>query len=102
MASIHPGVHPLKMFQCALGMQYLHGVSTRSWFPCYSLRYWYLIPLCRFQRGLVHGGLKPSNILIAENGQICVADYGLIGLMPSENICAHRYFSPEAWKGVCL
>jgi len=63
------------MFECALGMQYLHG------------------------RGLIHGGLKPTNILIAENGQVCVADYGLVGMMPSGNICAHRYFSPEAWKG---
>jgi hypothetical protein len=44
MAGIHAGVHPLKMFECALGMRYLHGVSRR--FARHSLRYWYLIPLC--------------------------------------------------------
>jgi serine/threonine protein kinase len=55
---------------------------------------------CRFQRGLIHGSLKPTNILVAENGQACVADYGMIEIKPSTNVCS-RYFSPEAWKGVC-
>jgi serine/threonine protein kinase len=47
------------MFECALGMQYLHG------------------------RGVVHGSLKPTNILVADNGQVCIADYGMIEIEPS-------------------
>jgi serine/threonine protein kinase len=55
---------------------------------------------CCSQRGIVHGKLKPTNILISENGQACVSDYGMVELKPSSG-CA-RYFSPEAWKGVCI
>ena len=54
----------------------------------------------RSQRGIVHGKLKPTNILISENGQACISDYGMVELKPSSG-CA-RYFSPEAWKGVCI
>ena len=54
------------------------------------------------QRGLVHGSLKPTNILVAENGQASIADCGMIHIKPSGSICPQRYFSPEAWKGVCI
>ncbi|KAF7978821.1 hypothetical protein HWV62_44605 [Athelia sp. TMB] len=50
--------------------------------------------------GLVHGSLKPSNILVAENGQVCISDYGMVEITPSGNASSHRYYSPEAWKGV--
>lgn len=50
----------------------------------------------------MHGGLKPTNILIAENGQACIADFGMVDLDPSGNASSHRYFSPEAWKGVSI
>jgi serine/threonine protein kinase len=73
----NPGTDRAKlMFECALGMQYLH------------------------ERGLVHGNLKPTNILIADNGQVCIADYGMIEIEPSGNARSYQYFSPEAWKGV--
>ncbi|THU94441.1 hypothetical protein K435DRAFT_900211 [Dendrothele bispora CBS 962.96] len=42
-------------------------------------------------RNIIHGGLETSDILAKEDGHPCIADYGI------EN---HRYFSPEAWKGV--
>ncbi|KAK7018606.1 kinase domain-containing protein [Favolaschia claudopus] len=57
-----------------LGMQYLHA------------------------RGVVHGSLKPANILIGEDGNACVSDYGMIEVQTSGSH-GHRYFSPEAWKG---
>lgn len=76
-------------------MQYLHGVSRGSGT---SSAYFDRVPS---QRGLVHGSLKPTNILVAENGQVCIADYGMIEIAPSRSGGAHRYFSPEAWKGVC-
>jgi len=63
------------VFEVALGMQYLHG------------------------RELVHGGLRPSNVLITDHGQACISDCGMIQLGPTENKTASRYLSPEAWKG---
>jgi serine/threonine protein kinase len=83
------------MFECALGMQYLHGVSKLS-----GQLLFYDPDLPGYQRGLVHGSLRPTNVLIADNGQACIADYGMIELKPSTGVSA-RYFSPEAWKGVC-
>lgn len=56
-------------------------------------------PPCK--RGLVHGSLKPTNVLLAENGQACISDYGMVEITPSSSPCG-SYFSPEAWKGVCL
>ncbi|KDQ56522.1 hypothetical protein JAAARDRAFT_132309 [Jaapia argillacea MUCL 33604] len=53
------------------------------------------------QLGIVHGHLNPSNVLITEDGEACVADAGFIQMMPSRNPKMHMYLSPEAWKGVC-
>ncbi|KAJ7262791.1 hypothetical protein B0H12DRAFT_1012526 [Mycena haematopus] len=50
-------------------------------------------------RGVVHGSLKPANILVGD-GRACVSDYGMIEVQTSGSP-GHRYFSPEAWKGVC-
>jgi serine/threonine protein kinase len=73
----NPSVDRAKiMLECALGMKYLHG------------------------RGLVHGSLKPTNILITYNGQACIADFGMIELEPSGSAYSHHYFSPEAWRGI--
>ena len=85
------------MFECALGMQYLHGVSV----PICDFTIDITAQHCCYQCGLLHGSLKPTNILVADNGQVCIADYGMVEIKPSESACA-RYFSPEAWKGVCL
>ncbi|KAK7054735.1 hypothetical protein VNI00_003198 [Paramarasmius palmivorus] len=52
------------------------------------------------ERGIVHGGLKTCEILIKSDGQACIADYGMSELQSTRNNDAHRYFSPEAWKGV--
>jgi serine/threonine protein kinase len=85
------------MFECALGMQYLHGVSShvvRDFVTDIASHG------CGYQRGHIHGSLKPTNILVADNGQACISDYGMVEIKPSGSACA-RYFSPEAWKGVC-
>jgi serine/threonine protein kinase len=50
------------------------------------------------ERGIVHGSLKPSNILIGGDGKACISDYGMIEVQTSGSH-GHRYFSPEAWKG---
>ncbi|KAJ6589090.1 hypothetical protein B0H19DRAFT_1102869 [Mycena capillaripes] len=62
------------VYDVALGMEYLHG------------------------RGVVHGSLKPTNILMGVDGKACVSDYGMIEVQTSGSH-GHRYFSPEAWKG---
>ncbi|KAJ7471827.1 kinase-like domain-containing protein, partial [Mycena latifolia] len=58
----------------ACGMQYLHS------------------------HGVVHGSLKPTNILIGVDGKACISDSGMIEVQTSGSH-GHRYFSPEAWKG---
>ncbi|KAJ7186749.1 hypothetical protein C8R46DRAFT_880383 [Mycena filopes] len=50
-------------------------------------------------RNVVHGSLKPTNILMGVDGKACVSDYGMIEVQTSGSH-GHRYFSPEAWKGV--
>ncbi|SJL08969.1 uncharacterized protein ARMOST_12345 [Armillaria ostoyae] len=64
------------ILETALGMQYLHSCD------------------------IIHGGLKPTNILIKDSGEACVSDWAMVEVQPSRNKEAHRYFSPEAWKGI--
>lgn len=63
------------ILETALGMQYLHS------------------------RDIIHGGLKPTNILIKDSGEACISDWAIVEVQPSRNKEAHRYLSPEAWKG---
>ncbi|KAJ6577746.1 hypothetical protein B0H19DRAFT_1253057 [Mycena capillaripes] len=71
----HPKMDREKIvFDVALGLQYLHA------------------------RGVVHGSLQPTNILMTMDGTACLADYGMIELQTGGSN-GHRYFSPEAWKG---
>ncbi|KAJ7640158.1 hypothetical protein B0H17DRAFT_1023203 [Mycena rosella] len=58
----------------ACGMQYIHANSV------------------------VHGNLKPVNVLISADGSACISDCGMIEVQTSGSH-GHRYFSPEAWKG---
>ncbi|KAG9050333.1 hypothetical protein FS837_006205 [Tulasnella sp. UAMH 9824] len=61
-------------YEVSAGMEYLHSMN------------------------IIHGRLKPSNVLVTSEGHACVTDYGLyqLGSMPASS---PRYFSPEAWKG---
>ncbi|KAF7361275.1 Protein kinase domain-containing protein [Mycena sanguinolenta] len=71
----NPSVDRAKIvYDVVLGMQYLHA------------------------RGVVHGSLKPTNILVGD-GRACISDYGMIEVQTSGSH-GHRYFSPEAWKGL--
>ncbi|KAJ8085539.1 hypothetical protein PM082_004357 [Marasmius tenuissimus] len=64
------------IFDVVLGMQYLHA------------------------RKIIHGSLRPSNILINSNGRACVSDYDLLPLQASRSPDAYKYYSPEAWRGI--
>ncbi|KAG8721989.1 hypothetical protein FRC08_008085 [Ceratobasidium sp. 394] len=76
------------LHEIALGMQYLHG------------------------RKIIHGDLKPANVLVSDSLQACIADFGLSQMKLDLNerssigsgrrevaAGSPRYFSPEAWKG---
>lgn len=47
---------------------------------------------------VIHGRLRPTNILVDDQGQACVADCGLYQF--SSMSASAAYLSPEAWKGV--
>jgi serine/threonine-protein kinase len=58
------------------------------------------------RRGVIHRDVKPSNILITEQGTVKVADFGIARLVeeeeagkPGEIIGSARYMSPEQLKG---
>lgn len=59
------------------------------------------------QQGIIHGNLKPSNILLNNNGRWLVADFGVIeieskvaGSTPDENFFADSpYLAPEQHQG---
>ncbi|KIK67902.1 hypothetical protein GYMLUDRAFT_798934 [Collybiopsis luxurians FD-317 M1] len=60
----------------ASGMQYLH------------------------RNGIVHGGLRPSNIFLTDDEHVTISEYGMFELLQTtKDPEAHRYFSPEVWKG---
>ena len=56
-------------------------------------------------RGLVHRGLKPENILIADDGTVKVADFGIGAVAPREDASSSgmttslRYMAPEEALG---
>ncbi|KAF7291470.1 Protein kinase domain-containing protein [Mycena kentingensis (nom. inval.)] len=72
----NPDVDRTKLvFDVVVGMNYLHS------------------------RDIVHGSLKPNNILINPDNTASVADYGMIEVQSNSGSPGHRYLSPEGWKG---
>jgi eukaryotic-like serine/threonine-protein kinase len=53
--------------------------------------------------GVVHGGIKPSNIIVSRSGAVKITDFGIGGLgqtaLPSAGPAGLRYLSPEQIRG---
>ncbi|KAG9024880.1 hypothetical protein FRB95_010941 [Tulasnella sp. JGI-2019a] len=70
----HSDILPRNLAQeAAVGMEYLHMMNV------------------------VHGRLRPQNILVSNDGQACIGDPGLYHF--STTPASASYLSPEAWKG---
>lgn len=55
------------------------------------------------QNGMIHGGLRPSNIILRLSGGVQVCDVGITGLIAEQealNPAAARYMAPELFHGV--
>jgi eukaryotic-like serine/threonine-protein kinase len=58
-------------------------------------------------KGLIHGGLKPSNLMLTPDGTVKVMDFVIAGMTPSEEALSRVqlafepavYISPEEGKG---
>lgn len=55
------------------------------------------------QNGMIHGGLRPSNIILRLSGGVQVCDAGITGLIAEQEALspdAARYMAPEIFHGV--
>lgn len=54
------------------------------------------------QNGLLHLGIRPSNILVSEEGDIKVSDFSTASSLFIVNVYSAHYFSPEQFNGKAL
>lgn len=98
---------------CYLAMEFIDGwnvhqlIVQKELSP--ELTYSLLIQTCEalqfaHQRGIVHGDLKPSNLLVTQEGVLKLADFGLAQLTGSrenesyEPMGTPEYAAPELWQ----
>jgi len=102
----HPGVAFIHAFEVFEGMPYLvtefvHGTALAQRIPVDGLSTGELLQLAlpvtaaicaAHERGVIHGDLKPSNIIIGETGALKILDFGIRTMTAAE---AHPDLDPE-------
>ena len=114
----HPNIPAVYDFDvssgyCYLVMEYVDGwnvhqlIAQRELTP--DLTYSLLSQVCdalhfAHQRGIVHGDIKPSNLLVTQEGTVKLADFGLAQLTGSREeetfapMGTPEYAAPELWQ----
>lgn len=83
------GVHPLPDDEVVIAMEYVSGKNLREWLDERPRMAWATIRRVFVQAaaglasaheaGLVHRDFKPDNLLVTEDAQVKVIDFGLVG-----------------------
>ncbi len=117
---IHPNIPAVYDFDvsagyCYLAMEFIDGpnvhqlIARNELTP--NLTFHLLAQVCdalhfAHQRGIVHGDIKPSNLLVTQEGTVKLADFGLAQLVEHGNRPADQYApmgtpeyaAPELWQ----
>ncbi len=100
---------------CYLAMEYIDGCNVHQLITrgelTPALTYKLLAQVCEalhfaHERGIVHGDIKPSNLMVTHEGTVKLADFGLAQLMDPGNrqsdtftpMGTPEYAAPELWE----
>lgn len=113
----HPGIPPIVDYSVEgkpfIVMPYYTGQALAEMEPCESLKALDIfIELCQIvayghETGVVHRDLKPENVLLTDDGQVIVLDFGLCHFLDedkrltakTEPIGSRYYMAPELEQG---
>ena len=97
-------------------MEYVEGVTLKDYISIKKVLSWqeavrFAMEICSglsaaHSHGIVHRDIKPHNIIVTEDGQVKVTDFGIARMVSSSTLSANEsvlgsvhYFSPEQARG---